>query len=197
MYSFKTRSLKVHRQLKTIFSFINYFYIKTSDFNYLKVNSKSSIKRANGTIYDPPESLLIKKKQKKNTQKNTDFIERPLQRPMPEVKSVDTVAWPYEPATLLVGRGGDTAGSQQHDPSERAVRPQEHANPVSTIPSGTLPSPHTPVVPCQDGTRRQEPGTAGGTSARGQWTPRVCTRATRVCTQLGQDFFVLLLAQDF
>lgn len=189
MYSFKTRSLKVHRQLKTSFHSSNIFTSKPATSTIWK--SKSSIKRrANGTIYDPPKSLLKKKQ-------NTDFIEKPLQRPTPEIKSVDTVAWPYEQATLPAGRGGDTAGSQQHCPSERAVRSQEHTNPVSTIPSRTFPSSHTPVVPCQDGTRRQEPGTAGGTSARGQWTPRVCTWATCVYTQLGQDFFVLLLAQDF
>ena len=92
MYSFKTRSLKVHRQLKTIFSFINYFYIKTSDFNYLKVNSKSSIKRANGTIYDPPESLLIKKKQKKK-QKKTQILLRGLSKDLCQ-KSNQWTLWP-------------------------------------------------------------------------------------------------------
>ena len=170
MYSFKTRSLKVQRQPTTSFHSSNIFTSKHSNFNYLKVNSKSRIKkRANGTIYDLPKSLFKKKK------KQTDFIEKPLQRPMPEIKSTDAVAWPYECTTLPVGSGGDTAGSQQHCSPERAVRSQEYTDPVSTVPSSTLPSPHTPVLPCQDGARRQEAGTASGTSARGQWTPRVCT----------------------
>lgn len=179
--SFKTRSLKVKRQLKTSFHPSNIFTSKCSNFNPLKVNPKYSIKRkANGTIFQ------------NHYKKKSFYWKASPKTSMSEIKSTNQVSLrPGHVNTVTL------QGPEENWHPRRELRSQEPNNQhysihtyCSTIPSSSLPPPNAPAVQHQDRTRTgtQETSAAARTqclwradfqglhsvSKRSKWFPDLC-----------------------